>query len=122
MRRAEQTGSGPTAQRAPAPVPAQQTEGSPDGGRRIGLRPPGPRAQSDELQDRVTSCGAPPGDGVCTSRSAERLQQHLVEPHLPGLAELLDPDRHAFVTGRWLIAVGSQQSIPPRQVETEIAV
>jgi hypothetical protein len=38
------------------------------------------------------------------------------------IAKLLDADRHGVVPGRGLRAVGAEQAVPPRQIESEIAV
>ena len=40
----------------------------------------------------------------------EGLYQQLVEAEVPGVAELLEAERHVFVTFRRLIAVGSRGS------------
>src|SRR5262245_18906404 len=53
---------------------------------------------------------------------AERLRQHAVEALLSRIAKLLDADGHCFMTCRWLIAIGPEQAVPPRQVEAEVAV
>src|SRR5207247_2781781 len=52
----------------------------------------------------------------------EPLQQHAIEPELASITKLLDTNRHGVMTGRGLGAVGAQQSVPPRQVESEIAI
>jgi len=51
-----------------------------------------------------------------------RVAEHPVEPQLARFPELLDAKGQPVAAGRGLIAVGSEQAIPPRQVETEIAV
>ena len=56
------------------------------------------------------------------TNSAQRLRQHVVQPQFAWIAELLDSNRHGLVAGGWLGTVGSEQTIPPRQIETEIAV
>src|SRR5512132_4610146 len=61
--------------------------------------------------ERIAACLAPEG-----------LQQHAIEPEFAGITELLDTNRHGVVAGRGLGAVGAQQTVPPRQVEPEIAV
>ena len=53
---------------------------------------------------------------------AERLRQHAVKALLAGIAELIDADGHADMAGLRLVAVGSEQAIPPGQVEAEVAV
>ena len=57
------------------------------------------------------------GDGIV----AERLCQKPVHTQLAWIAEDRQSDGHAVVTGRGGGAVGSEQPVPPRQIEAEIA-
>jgi hypothetical protein len=50
----------------------------------------------------------PVSERIPTRAAAEWLRQHAIQPKLPRLAELLDPDRHGFVTGRRLSLVGAE--------------
>ena len=54
--------------------------------------------------------------------SAQRLNQHPVEPEVTARAELLDPDLHALVPLGGLSDVGAEQPVPPRQVEAVVRV
>src|SRR4029077_173692 len=52
----------------------------------------------------------------------ERLRQHPVEAKLLAVAERRDADRHVLVAGLGFAPVSPEQTIPPRQIESEIAV
>ena len=52
----------------------------------------------------------------------ERLQQHAVEPEVAARSELFEADRHSFVAAGGLRPVGSEQPVPPGQVEAVVAV
>src|SRR3989338_9169240 len=55
-------------------------------------------------------------------RSHKGLKQHAVQLQILGLPEFLNADRHAEMPGRRLVLVGAKQSIPPGQIEAEVAV
>jgi hypothetical protein len=50
------------------------------------------------------------------------LYQHPVDPEVSRRAELIDADVHAFMAVPRMGSVGSQQAVPPRLVEAEIAI
>src|SRR5215211_490913 len=52
----------------------------------------------------------------------ERLQQHAMQAEFAWVPELFDADRHALVAGRRLRTVRAEETIPPGQIETEVAV
>src|SRR5205823_776742 len=54
--------------------------------------------------------------------AAKWLQEQLVEPQLPRIAKLRDADRHRLMSIDGLGAVSAKQSVPPWQIEPEIAV
>src|SRR5579864_9343517 len=68
------------------------------------------------------SCLPPSVDGVSPRRADEGLHEHAVEPELGGIAEAVEPDGHSFMAPRRLRAIGSEETIPPRQIESEVAV
>jgi hypothetical protein len=52
----------------------------------------------------------------------EGLDEHAVEAKFAWVTELFDADRHRLLSGGWLRPIGSEQPIPPGQVETKVAV
>src|SRR6266571_3571109 len=70
----------------------------------------------------ISLIGLPHPERIAARLAAERLQQHATEPELASITKLLDTNRHGVMASRGLGAVGAQQSVPPRQVEAEIAV
>src|SRR5947207_5032993 len=54
--------------------------------------------------------------------AAKWLQEQLIEPQLPRIAKLRDANRHRLMSIDGLGAVSAKQSVPPRQIEAEIAV
>ena len=52
----------------------------------------------------------------------ERLGQQSIKPELCRVSELVNPDGHALVAGCRLRSICPEQTIPPWQIETEIAV
>ena len=64
----------------------------------------------------------PAADRVVAGSAAERLNEHEVEPQIARRAELRDADGHALMPVGGLGAIGSEQTVPPGQVEAEIAV
>src|SRR5262249_47853619 len=64
----------------------------------------------------------PRSERISAGLAPERLEQHAIEPEFARIAELLDTDRHGVVPGRRLRAIGAEQAIPPRQIESKIAV
>ena len=61
-------------------------------------------------------------DGMAACRPPQRLKQHLIEAKIAAGAKQFDTDDHGFVTVSRLIAVGAKQSVPPGQIEAEVAV
>src|SRR5215471_11465233 len=86
------------------------------------LPPAAVPAQAGVRNERESSIGLPRRDRIATCFTAERLQQHAIEAEFAGITKLLDTNCHAVVARRRLGAVGAQQTVPPRQVEAEIAV
>src|SRR5262245_54910943 len=66
--------------------------------------------------------GSPVAERLAAVFTAQGLKDHPVEPELTRIAKLLDTDRHSLVTGRGLWPVGAEQAVPPRQIESEVAV
>ena len=55
--------------------------------------------------------------------SAEkRLYQHSVQSEAPRIPEIINTNRHTKMVSGGLVAVGVEQTIPPWQVEAEVAV
>src|SRR5262245_4146139 len=52
----------------------------------------------------------------------KRLKHHAIYPEVSRIAELLDADRHRFVSGSGLRSIGTKEAVPPRQAESKIAV
>ncbi len=61
-------------------------------------------------------------DSIYSSLPPKRLHQHAMEKQFLRIAELLDANGHAVVTAFGLSAIGSEQAIPPGQIEAEVAV
>src|SRR5215471_18409829 len=80
------------------------------------------RAQDAAANGACSSSALPSSQRIWAGLAAERLEQHSIEPEFARVAELLDADRHGVVPGRRLRAVGAEQTIPPRQIESKIAV
>lgn len=59
---------------------------------------------------------------ISANITQKRLKHHAIHPEVAWIAELLDADRHRFVSGSGLRSVGAKKSVPPRQVESKIAV
>jgi hypothetical protein len=59
---------------------------------------------------------------IAAGITAEGLEQHAIEAQFARITELVNTDRHRFVAGGGLCPVGSEQPVPPGQVEPEIAV
>ena len=55
-------------------------------------------------------------------RIEKGLNEHSVEPQIAVRTELFEADCHVLVSDEWLSSVGSEQPVPPRKVEAEIAV
>jgi hypothetical protein len=61
-------------------------------------------------------------DRISANITQKRLKHHAIHPEFAWIAELLDADRHRFVSGSGLRSVGTEEAVPPRQVESEIAI
>src|SRR5712691_5668412 len=71
---------------------------------------------------RLLRLAIPSSHRIGTDVLAERLEQHAIEPKLAPIAKLLDADGHRFVSRGGLWPIGAEQTVPPRQIETKIAV
>src|SRR5260370_25270690 len=87
-------------------------------------RPPrAPAGLKDEGSSGARSLlRLPMSERIGTGVTAEWLGQHAIEPKLKRVAELRNTNRHLLMTRRRLGLVGAEQAIPPRQVETKVAV
>ena len=61
-----------------------------------------------------------PVDRIITGATQKRLNQHAVEALITALTELLNADSHTLVPISGLGDVGTEQTVPPRQVEAEV--
>jgi len=61
-------------------------------------------------------------DWIIAGAADQWLDQHPVEPQVSPGSELFDADGHGLVTFTGLRPIGPEQTIPPGQVEAEIAV
>jgi hypothetical protein len=59
---------------------------------------------------------------IAAGIAPEGLEQHAIKAEFARLAELLDTNRHSFMAGRGLCAVGPKQAVPPGQVKAEVAI
>jgi hypothetical protein len=61
-------------------------------------------------------------DRIPANVTQKRLKHHAIYPEVAWIAELLDADCHRFVSGSGLCSVGTEEAVPPRQVEPKIAI
>jgi hypothetical protein len=61
-------------------------------------------------------------DRISANVTEKRLKYHAIYPEVLRIAELLDADRHRFVSGSGLRSVGTEEAVPPRQVESKITI
>src|SRR2546425_8719434 len=74
------------------------------------------------FESRVADAEAATENRIRTGRAAKRLKQHPIDSQLARITKLFDADRHAQVAGRGLISVGSEQAVPPREVEPKVTI
>src|SRR5215469_7370313 len=75
-----------------------------------------------EVSASTHDSGGLPADRVVAGGGKEGLQQHSPQTKLLRLAKQIDADRHSVVTGFRLGQISSQQPVPPREIETKVAV
>jgi len=61
-------------------------------------------------------------DGIFTRFADERESQHPRESEAPGVPKLGKSDSHTFMPRSRLITISTEQTVPPGQIETKIAV
>src|SRR5262245_41525098 len=81
-----------------------------------------PRGGVRITADAELLIGVSLSDRIPANVTEKRLQHHAIDPEVAWIAELLDANRHRFMSSSGLGSIGTEEAVPPRQIESKIAV